>query len=194
MTDEELKELVASLTVSQKETDKKLQKLGEINAETSRQVNKMSKSIKELGKQIGGLGNKFGSFTEGMAFPAMEKLLREKFKMDVIAPNIRVTKNGRKMELDVLSYSNSGLNKVVIVEVKSHLDEREWEQIQTIIREFFDFFPSHKGKKLYCIVAAVDFKEEIAKKVIENGIYLAKLTDELFELKIPRNFIPRAFE
>jgi hypothetical protein len=108
--------------------------------------------------------------------------------------NIKVIKNGRKMELDVLSYSNSGLNKVVIIEVKSHLDEREWEQIQTIIREFFDFFPSHKGKKLYCIVAAVDYKEEVAKKVIENGIYLAQLTDELFKLKIPRDFIPRAFE
>ncbi len=187
MTDEELKELVASLAVSQKETDKQLQKTG-------RQISEMSKAIKELGKQIGGLGNKFGSFTEGMAFPSMEKLLREKFKMDVIAPNIRVTRNGRKMELDVLSYSNSGLNKVVIVEVKSHLGEREWEQIQTIIREFFDFFPSHKGKKLYCIVAAVDYKEEWAKKIIENGIYLAQVTDELFDLKVPRNFIPRAFE
>jgi hypothetical protein len=92
MTDEELKELVASLTVSQKKTDKqlqqsdlKLQKLGDISAETSRQVNKMIKTIKELGKQISGLGNKFGSFTEGMAFPSIEKLLREKFKMDVIA-------------------------------------------------------------------------------------------------------------
>ena len=146
------------------------------------------------GKQIGGLGNKFGSFTEGMAFPSMEKLLREKFKMDVIATRIKAKRNGRKMELDVLSYSNSGLNKVVIVEIKSMLDEREWEQIQTIIRDFFDFFPSHKGKELYCIVAAVDYKEDIAKKVIENGIYLAQLTDELFKLKIPGNFIPRAFK
>ncbi|NTV95645.1 MAG: DUF3782 domain-containing protein, partial [Thiobacillus sp.] len=52
MSDDELKELVASLTVSQKETDRQL---------------------KELGKQIGGLGNKFGSFTEGLALPSLAK-------------------------------------------------------------------------------------------------------------------------
>ena len=40
--------------------------------------------LKESGKQIGGLGDKFGSFTEGMAFPSLEKMLRERFGMDVI--------------------------------------------------------------------------------------------------------------
>lgn len=187
MTDEELKELVASLAVAQKETDKQLQK-------TDRHIDKMTKTIKELGKQLGGLGNKFGSFTEGMAFPSMEKLLRKKFKMDVVASNIKARRNGKKMELDVLSYSNSDLNKVIIVEVKSHLDEREWQQVQAIIRDFFYFFPSHKGKKLYCIVAAVDYKEDIAREIIESGIYLAQMNDDLFALKVPRNFVPRAFE
>ena len=50
MTDEELKELVASLAVAQRETDRQLK-------ETDRQLRKQ---LKELGKQIGGLGEKFG--------------------------------------------------------------------------------------------------------------------------------------
>ena len=63
MTDEELKDLVASLLVSQKETDQRIK-------ETDR-------FVKELGKQIGGLGEKFGSFTEGLALPSMERILQE---------------------------------------------------------------------------------------------------------------------
>ena len=34
------------------------------------------RQIRELGKQIGGLGNKFGSFTEGLALPSMQKILQ----------------------------------------------------------------------------------------------------------------------
>ena len=67
MTDAELKELVASLAVAQRETDWQLK-------ETDRQLRKQ---LKELGKQIGGLRDKFRSFTEGMALPSMTKILTE---------------------------------------------------------------------------------------------------------------------
>lgn len=46
--------------------------------------------IKELGQQIGGLGDKFGYFTEGMALPSMERILTEQFGMSVIMPRVRV--------------------------------------------------------------------------------------------------------
>ena len=60
MTDEELKDLVASLAVAQRETDRQLRK-----------------PLRGLGKQIGGLGEKFGGFTEGMALPSMAKTLQK---------------------------------------------------------------------------------------------------------------------
>jgi len=93
MTDEELKQLVASLAIDQKEMAKESNKR---NKETNKQ-------LKELGKQIGGLGKKFGSFTEGLALPSMTKILRERFKMVVISPSVRVSKNGIDAEIDVLA-------------------------------------------------------------------------------------------
>ncbi len=98
MTDNELKKLVADLAISQKETDKQLR-------ETDKQL---SKQIKELGKQIGGLERKFGSFTEGLALPSMQN----KFNMEVISPSVRVHKNGKDIEIDVLAYANSMTNEV----------------------------------------------------------------------------------
>ncbi|MFM7613552.1 MAG: hypothetical protein ACKO4R_04835, partial [Synechococcales cyanobacterium] len=46
----------------------------------------------ELGKQIGGLGAKFGSFTEGLALPSMETILHQQFGMEIISPSVRVSK------------------------------------------------------------------------------------------------------
>jgi len=136
VTDEELRELVFSLAVSQKETDKQLDK----------RFKATDKQLKELGKQIGGLGRKFGSFTEGLALPSMQKILQDQFKMEIISPSVRIHKEGRDMEIDVLAYANSTINEVYVVEVKSHLREEGIIQLQTIMKNFRRFFPEHKEK------------------------------------------------
>ena len=66
MSDKELKELVASLAVSQKETDRLFQEVAAEQKETAKQ-------IKQVGKQLGELGNKWGTFTEGMAIESIKK-------------------------------------------------------------------------------------------------------------------------
>lgn len=151
------------------------------------------KFLRELGKQIGALGEKLGSFTEGMAFPSMRKLLQDEFHMDVIAPRVISRRNGRSMELDVLAYANSDVNAVYVVEVKSHLREDGLEQMRKILRDFRDFFPTHRDKKIYGILAAVDAPEDIRQKVLQEGIYLARIHDEEFELEVPEDFTPRAY-
>lgn len=201
MTDKELKELVASLAIAQKKTDDQLndlrtsvQELRASQAKTDRQINKMSKKIDDLGEKFGGLGEKFGGFTEGMAFPSMEKILRERFKMDVVSLNVKTRRNGASMELDVLAYSNSGINEVYVVEVKSRLRERGLEQMQHILTHFFEFFPSYKGKKLFGILAVVDAPEELVRQVQKQGIYLARIHNDLFELQVTENFVPQAYQ
>lgn len=53
----------------------------------------------------------------------MAKNIWEKFKIEVISPSVRVSKNGIDAEIDVLAYSNSAINEAYIVEVKSHRRE-----------------------------------------------------------------------
>ena len=66
MTDEELKELVASLAIAQKQTDLQLQELASAQKETDLQLKEtaqqlketdkqLSKQLKNLAEQIGGL-------------------------------------------------------------------------------------------------------------------------------------------
>jgi hypothetical protein len=223
MTDIELKQVVADLAVNLAETNRVLREgltetdrvlreshtelreslvetdraLRESHAETDRVLReshaKTEREIRELRKELGGLGAKFGGFTEGMAYPSMKKILKKRFGMSVVAPNVSATKNGRTMEVDVLAFSNADVNEVYLVEVKSHLREDGIQQMLRILREFHDFFPGHADKKIYGILAAVHIPEDLEKRVLKEGIYLARIHDDTFEITVPDSFQPRAF-
>jgi hypothetical protein len=154
---EEVWGLLRELIEAQKETDRWFQ---ESSRKTDRQLN-------ELGKQIGGLGEKFSSFTEGLALPSMETLLRQRFGMEVISPSVRVSKAGQHLEIDVLSYANQPIDAVYVVEVQSHLREEAITQLKTLLERFRAFFPEHRDKRVYGILAAVDLSA--APKRMING-------------------------
>ena len=215
MTDEELKQLVASLAISQQitekqmqetdrrmqETDKKIEKMMQETdrrmQETDRRIEKMmkdtSKKIEELGKQIGGLGEKFGSFTEGMAFPSMRKMLENKFKMNAISLRHRVRKDGNTIELDVLAYNNGNKNEAIIIEVKSHLREEHIKRMLELLTTVKEYLPEHGNKRFYGLLAVVDGAEALKQQLFNEGLYYAEIHGDLFELKVPANFKPRGF-
>ncbi|MBD2601001.1 MULTISPECIES: DUF3782 domain-containing protein [Microcystis] len=206
-TSEDVWRLLAELTAAQKETDKQLKEVSQQQKETelllkevsqqqkenAQQQKETDKQLKELGKQIGGLGTKFGSFTEGLALPSMETILGQQFGMEVISPSVRVSKEGQHLEIDVLAYSNGELNTAYIVEVKSHVRQEDITQLKSILQRFRRFFPEHKDKKLYGILAAVDLSPELREKILQEGLYVARIHDQVFELDIPDNFQPQTY-
>jgi predicted nuclease with TOPRIM domain len=176
----------SELTAAQKETDLQLKEVSQAQKATDRQ-------LKELGKQIGGLGSKFGSFTEGLALPSMEKILRQRFGMKVVSPSVRASEDGKHIEIDVLAYTNGNLNTAYIVGVKSHAREDSITQLKSILQRFRTFFPEHKDKQLYGILAAVDMSPELREKTLQEGFYVARIHDQVFELDTPENFQPQSY-
>jgi thymidylate synthase len=179
------------------DTDRKFQETDRRFQDTDRQIKELTtatdRQLKELGKQIGGLGEKFGSFTEGLALPSMERLLRERFGMEVVSPSVRVTKGGRHLEIDTLAYANGEINAAYVVEVKSHLREEAIDQLSTLLEQFRDFFPEHRDKRLYGILAAVDASPALRERALRKGFYVARIHDAVFELDVPEGFQPRVF-
>ena len=170
-----------------KETDRRMQETND------RSIRDIDRQLQENARLIQRLGAKFGSFTEGLALPAMEKILRDRFGMEVISPSVRVSKAGQHMELDVLAYANGPVNAAYIVEVKSHAREESIAQLKTLLHRFRDFFPEHRDKQLYGILAAVDLSASLREKALQEGLYVARIHDEVFTLDIPEDFQPRAF-
>jgi len=148
-----------------------LKEVSQQQKENAQQQKETDKQLKELGKQIGGLGAKFGSFTEGLALPSMETILRQRFGMEVISPSVRASKEGQHLEIDVLAYSNGELNTAYIVEVKSHVRQEDITQLKSILQ----------------------LSPELREKILQEGLYVAQIHDQVFELDIPDNFQPQTY-
>lgn len=166
LTYEQLKELFAQVAKAQAE-------VAQAQAETSRQIDRVD-------KQLGDLGNKWGTFTEGLAFPSMARLLDKHFDMPKAQLRVRSKLNGSMLELDVLGYNDEA---ACVVEIKSHLREDGIKQILSTLAKFPTFFPEHGNKRLYGMIAAVDFPEALKARVKKAGLYLARVRDKTFEFE-----------
>ncbi len=190
----ETSESIKGLRESHTEAREEIKELRVFQQEVSRQIKEQWKQIKEQGKQIGGLGEKFGGFTEGMAFPSMKRVLRERFRMEVISLRHQRRNGSGTMELDVFAYSNSRSNEAFIVEVKSHLREEGYERLLQVLHDFPTFFPEHSDKRLFGILACVDAPEHLERRVLRSGIYLAKIHDETFSIQVSEGFTPKSYQ
>ena len=51
----------------------------------------------------------------------------------------------------------------------------------------------YADKKVYGILAVVDAPESLSHRVLEAGLYLARIHDGQFEIQVPGDFQPRPF-
>ncbi len=71
MTDEELKELVASLAVAQKKTDEQIESLFVSQKETDEQMRKTNETLKSVGIQLGNMSRNQGDVVEEFFFNSL---------------------------------------------------------------------------------------------------------------------------
>ena len=182
------------ISKEQEKMQKSQKELKAFQKETSLQMKETDRRMKETDRKISDIGEKFGYFTEGMALPSMEKILEERFGMEYINPRVRINKkDGTNIEIDVLSYANGEVNAVYLVEIKSKLTTKGIKQTINLLNNFFKFFPEHKGKDLYGILAAVQYNKHLQKQVLKEGLYFASIHEEVFDLKVPEGFEARKF-
>jgi len=169
------------------------QSLQESREEFDRWMDELRQDRRELGKQIGGLGEKFGSFAEGMALPSMERQLAERFGTTGFAIRPRVRTGKEEWEVDAIAYSDGEAGTVCVVDIKSHLRDEGIDQLLRSLARFPRLFPEHAGKRLIGVLAVVDTRPDLEERVLREGLVLARIREDLFELQIPPGYEPRAF-
>jgi hypothetical protein len=153
----------------------------------------LKKTIKQTNKQLGELGNKLGSFTEGLAFPTVERIMLNEMGMTFVTQNARADKGGDSLEIDVLGYSNGSINKVIIGEIKSHFREENIEQLETACEKVSEFMPEHRGKSINGMMIFVKGEKIAIQNAIKKGFYVVQANDENFKLLTPPKFVARDF-
>ncbi len=199
MIDDDLKQVLAELAETNRQTALRFQELVESRKQVDREFDELAESgrqvdrrLDELARQIGGLGNKFGTFTEGLVWSSLQRILREQLGLHtlIIIPARRRLPDGRELEVDMLGWNNGTDNRIAVVEIKSRLNQRDLDPFDRILRHLGDFFPEHRGKAAVGVIAAIDIRPPMDREVNRRGFHLAKASDENFELADAPGFRP----
>lgn len=161
------------------------QELRDLVAENSRQIASLTADVRQTTRQVGELGNKFGKFTEGLFFPSLVRILSERFGITNTTSRVRVTDAASGevvMKLDGFGYANSAKNVAVVIEVKTELREENIRELLVKLRSVRTAMPEHAGKKLYGVIAAAILPENLRRRALKAGLFVASIADDTFRL------------
>ena len=139
MSDQGLKDLVASLAISQAKTDEELNKLKEAQLKTDEQLKKTDEQLKKLAEQVGGIGNNQGAVAEEYFYNSLkEKMRLLGMEFNDIGLNWRKSKNGIEDEFDIILTNGKTM---AIIEVKYKAHEKDIDDLVNKKHKNFNKFP-----------------------------------------------------
>jgi len=197
MTDEELKNLVASLAEESKETERQFQQLKETIAETIAETSrKMAKSsvetdlkIEKVSRQIDKVSKQMGGINENIGYHA-EQLFQNIFednkvfggiKYDDIILNMGYKDKTEKVEFDIVLENG---NSVALIEIKNRIHPNFVKKLaKERINKFRKYFPMYKGYDIYLGIAGFSFSEAVLEEAQKYGVGIIRQVGEGVEVE-----------
>ena len=193
MTDEELKELVGSLAVSnqelrdsQKEFQDSQKELQDSQKETGILIKELSVSQKEtdrkldkVAKMIGGVSKSQGDVAGDFFYNSfIEDNHLGKLSFDDITKNMAKHRGKTQEEYDIFLTNGESI-AIVEVKYKAHLDD-----INKLTRKFNNFktlFPIYKDFKLYGAMASFYFNQDTKDELLNQGYFIVERSGDLIK-------------
>lgn len=179
MTDQELKDLVASLAVKsdridaqQAKSDEKIAALADSSAKTDAQLAKTDASLTRLAKMYGGVSENQGDVAEEFFYNSLSQSKQiGNIHFDDVQQKVYGGKIGKQLEYDLVLLNG---DSAAIVEVKYKVHPSSLEQLQKQLSLFKIHFPEHKHMKLYGGVAGFSIPDEIVEEAHANGYFVLR--------------------
>jgi hypothetical protein len=186
MTDQELKELVASLAVKSDrldaqmtKSDQRMAELAAAQAQAQIEVKETSRVIKEVGRRMGAMASNQGDVAEEFFYNTLfDKPEVGGIRFDRVLKNVSGGKPGHQAEFDVVMHNGSSM---AIVEVKYKVHANDIEQVQRQIERYRDIFPEYKDYKLFGGIAGFSVPDDVARAAREEGLFVLKRKGDLVE-------------
>ncbi|MEY3996220.1 MAG: hypothetical protein RL344_563, partial [Pseudomonadota bacterium] len=161
MTDQELKDLVASLAIAQAKTDAGFEKLQAAQSKTDAQMAKTDAKLDKLTALCGGISSNQGSVAEEFFFNSLvSKPFLGHIKFDRITPQLVVGRKGKQSEYDIVMVNGASVG---IVEVKYKAHMNDLEQVHAQIARFKRDCPEFKHYVIYGGIAALSVPKDVSK-------------------------------
>lgn len=166
MTDQELKDLVASIAVAQVKTDEQL-------ARTDAKLDRLS-------EMYGGVGNNQGYVAEEFFFNSLkEQTVLNSITYDFIEKNVTKYQAGVEDEFDILLVNGKD---IAVIEVKYRAHPRDLERfVQKKIVNFKKLFPHYEQYNHHYALATFSISGELKNEALAQGIMVLQRQGDFFE-------------
>ena len=182
---------IQELKESQRETDRLIK---ESQKETDRLLKENEKQLKETGRQMGYLNNRFGELAEHLVGPSIiEKFNEHGFPITQISKNIEIRKAPNDpdilTEIDLL-LENGDI--VIALEIKAKPSEKDIEKHISRMEILRGIADKRGDKRKYQgAIAGAIINHAMREAILQNGFYLIEQTGDTVKLSIPEGFVPR---
>ena len=189
MTDDELKELVASLAVSQAKTDAQMAKTDALQkkneeqfARTDAQMARTDEKLERIGIRLGNISDNNGATAEEYFFNSLEKKSElGGVKYDSVNRNVHAVRFRLEDEYDIVMYNG---DSIALIECKYKAHENDVRKlIDKKVYNFKQLFPYYQNHKIYLGIASFSFYPELEALAKENGIAILKQIGDVMEIE-----------
>ncbi len=201
MTDQELKDLVASLAEAQKKTDEQLRlnmdaqkktdeqlrlyieaqkKTDEQMKKTDEQMKKTDETIQKLSQMYGGASNNQGKVAEEFFFNSLKhEPVLNGIRFNFIDKNLTRTKGNLQEEYDILLVNGK---IVYLIEVKYKLNPKDMEVfLEKKYPNFLKLYPEYSGFEIRLAFASFSVDESCMVLAKEKRITLLQRRGQVIE-------------
>jgi Holliday junction resolvase-like predicted endonuclease len=179
MTDQELKDLVAGLAISQAKTDEQMKK-------TDEQMKRNEAKLTKMGVLLGNISNNQGDVAEEFFYNSLEdKKDLAGVHYDFIDKNWRSSTKTLRDEFDIVMVNGKD---IAIIEVKYKAHEKDLEKLLTKKQENFkELFPIYKDYTHHLALASFYMPQELKEKALENNVIVLQRKGDVMETFVPKN-------
>ncbi len=195
MTDDELKELVASLAIDQKELTKKMAQTEERFQETEEQMKstdeqikrnaeqmrlndeKLDRKLDRIAEMIGGVSKNQGDVAEEFFFNSLIKDTRlGQIHFDDVVQNMKKHRGQIQEEYDLVLTNGDAL---AIVEVKYKAHENDLAKLERKMQNFKKLFPIYASFKQYGAIASFHINDDAKANALQRGYFVLQRSGDL---------------
>ncbi len=184
MTDQELKDLVASISVAQAKTDEQMKKTDEQMKKTDEQMKETDRKFKEMGIHLDGISKSRGEETEEFFLSSLQKnpYLGD-IEFDIVSLQRKKKKDDKTYQMDIFLENGKSVG---IVEVKTKAKIDHLKQLDKLVENFETFYTTHSGMKKYGVIAAKVMPEEVENLALKKGYFVLKQQGDHVEVSSPQ--------
>ncbi len=170
------------------DTERLLREQAQVAEQRSHQTDQQ---IRQVGQQIGQLGNRLGEFVEWQVRPAAVHLFQERgIAVHELSTGVSTQRNGEGLEIDLLVTDTT---EAVAVEVKSRLTQADVDEHLERLAKFKRLMPRYHDVSVMGAVAGIVVHVDVARYAYRQGLFVLTQSGDSIVILNDAAFQPRAW-